>query len=37
MLRGGRAPFSRAVWLFPAAVSAHVLEEAPGFTAWALA
>ena len=27
--------FRRAVWLFPVAFAAHVLEEAPGFTAWA--
>ena len=27
--------FAAAVWLFPVAFAAHVLEEAPGFTAWA--
>ena len=27
--------FAGRVWLFPVAFAAHVLEEAPGFTAWA--
>ena len=27
--------FGRAVWLYPVAFALHVLEEAPGFTAWA--
>ena len=30
--RGPRV--GRAVWLFPAALALHVLEEAPGFTEW---
>lgn len=28
-------PFERAVWLFPAAYTLHVLEELPQFTTWA--
>jgi Protein of unknown function with HXXEE motif len=41
-VRAGRASrraaaprFCRAVWVFPAVFAAHVLEEAPGFAAWA--
>jgi hypothetical protein len=29
-----QVPFRRPVWLLPAAFVLHVLEEAPGFTAW---
>jgi hypothetical protein len=32
---GASSRFGHAVWLFPVVFAAHVLEEAPGFTAWA--